>query len=320
MRHKNPNQNRRESCRFLVVDTLQRCELQVGEELLSARMLDESAGGFAVLVEHLAGLSVDQTAHLHTAAGWFKVRVANLTEIEPSEDDATVEAETSGPWFRLGLQRLGEAPPPEPPAVSPLSGIFRLRGGRWRPPHEVPWVLGVCLAVSVVAIPAVVITALWYAGHTRGKWLPQKVDALPARLTPGQWAEQVLPDDGRLPFNFDGAPKSMQSLSLSGQRLANTLRRLPGATPLELPEVADLLELTADQRKKIADIVESAFQAMRDLDNTLAGGQRQHIAEYRDQLHEDALREALGLLTAEQRSRWDELMGMRQSDAKDVRK
>ena len=51
---KRQGRDQRKSFRCTVADTCQRCELKVGSHLLPARLLDESAGGFAVLVDHLA--------------------------------------------------------------------------------------------------------------------------------------------------------------------------------------------------------------------------------------------------------------------------
>jgi hypothetical protein len=76
--------NQRLSFRCTVADTRQRCELRIGADVLPATLLDESAGGFGVLVERLAGLEVNQTAELRTDTGWSLVRVVHLSEANPS--------------------------------------------------------------------------------------------------------------------------------------------------------------------------------------------------------------------------------------------
>jgi mevalonate pyrophosphate decarboxylase len=50
--------NRRESFRCAVADTSRDCALNVGSEMQQAKLLDESAGGFAVLVDCLVGLNI----------------------------------------------------------------------------------------------------------------------------------------------------------------------------------------------------------------------------------------------------------------------
>ena len=100
--------NRRTSFRCLVVNARSPCTLRVGEDELPVGLLDESAGGFSVLVDRPPGLSVGQTAQLRTDSGWFEVRVANIREVVAPEGENGVRPKGPNSCFRVGLLRLGE--------------------------------------------------------------------------------------------------------------------------------------------------------------------------------------------------------------------
>ena len=98
--------DRRGSFRCPVADSRMGCVLQVGAKRVPGRLLNESAGGFSVLVGGPLDLGVDQTAELHSDSGWFEVQVAHVMEASPPEGgDAKSSEEEPGPWFRLGLRR-----------------------------------------------------------------------------------------------------------------------------------------------------------------------------------------------------------------------
>jgi hypothetical protein len=79
--------------------------------------------------------------------------------------------------------------------------------------------------------------------------------------------------------------------------------------PLSLPEVVRILQLTTDQQKQIRNLTEQAATAIHDLDKELPGQQRQDITKLREHLLDEARREALELLTKQQREKWDKLVG-----------
>jgi hypothetical protein len=91
----------RKSLRNTVPEDRQSCELKMGATLSPAMLLDESRGGFSVLVESREGIKTGRCCKLHTDAGWFKVRVVYIKEA------ARPRHLTSGSecWFRLGLRK-----------------------------------------------------------------------------------------------------------------------------------------------------------------------------------------------------------------------
>ena len=80
--------DQRKSFRCPVADSRMECVLQIGATRVPGRLLNESAGGFSVLVDGPLSLGVDQTAELHNDSGWFEVRVVHVMEVSPPEGGA----------------------------------------------------------------------------------------------------------------------------------------------------------------------------------------------------------------------------------------
>ena len=78
----------------------QSCELKVGTKVLSASLVNESKGGFAVLIDRLDGLKIGKKVELHTNTGWFTVRIVYINKVAPPEN-AAPECDS---WFRLGMK------------------------------------------------------------------------------------------------------------------------------------------------------------------------------------------------------------------------
>lgn len=96
-----PSRNNRKSCRIAVPDARQSCELKVGAHLLSALLVDESKGGFSIMVDCLEGIKSGKRANLHTDMGWFKVRIVYIKKVaRPAHADPKCDC-----WFRLGLRK-----------------------------------------------------------------------------------------------------------------------------------------------------------------------------------------------------------------------
>jgi hypothetical protein len=323
----------RTSFRCTVADTRRHCELIVGADVLPAQLLDESAGGFSVLVDRLDGLGIDQEAELRTDSGWFAVRVVYVTEVAlPDADGATADQQTPG--FRLGLLRRSETALPDQSTLSILAERMRFHLPQWRMLSGAGTAIGVLLAVALVVVPMVLDGVRWHTPPSTAKRSSpgnkggaESVTSYgPPILRSMQSAENVSPfagspaesrDGGSAPAAGDTAfgvdsgrvRTSAQSSSLSWQELQKTVRRLSGATSLALPQVVAELRLTADQQARIARVIETTSQAMRDIERELPGQQRQDISELRTQLQDHARQQALELLTSQQRARWEKLTG-----------
>jgi hypothetical protein len=331
MRERKRDRDHRESFRCPVTDARRHGELTVGSEVLAARLLDESAGGFAVLIDRLAGLEVGKTAELSTDAGRFAVRVMHVTQVDSTEADGE-PADQQPPFFRLGLLRAGEAALPRPPTVSLLAENLRFRIGQWQSPGTLMIAL-VLFAATAAAVPLGLIGARWELTPPSARqpsrsdeWLasgspPRKAPLLnPAEPTADAFPrsrETAKPRPaGSVSRPARGqAQESAHSTSLSWRELQKTIPRLPGATAFTLPEVIERLRLTDDQQRQIRRLIETTAQTARDLDRQLSGQQRHEVSELRERLLDETRREALKLLTDPQHAEWEKLTGLQAAPA-----
>ena len=147
------NRDQRKSARCTAGDSGQRCKLKIGSCVVPAKLLDESAGGFSVLVNHLSSVAAKQKAELYRDGVWFDVRIIHVMEVKPKKVADAADTE-EGPWFRLGLRRLGKVAVPGQPKVSLLAGSLSFRLKQCCSSGRMLMVIGVLLAV--VAIVAAV--------------------------------------------------------------------------------------------------------------------------------------------------------------------
>jgi hypothetical protein len=95
--------DQRKSSRQPVKGPQQPCELKVGSHVLPALLVNESHGGFAVMVESADGLKTGRKVQLRTTAGWVSVRIVYLNKVaSPKSTDRQCDS-----WFRLGLRKSG---------------------------------------------------------------------------------------------------------------------------------------------------------------------------------------------------------------------
>ena len=194
--------------------------------------------------------------------------------------------------FGWGFPAWATAVLPDQPTVSLLAGSLRFRLGQWCPSGGMLMIIGVLLAVAAVVVPVGWMACNWYAGPWSVKRLPPWSDraadsAAPADLLPGtallgrraavgrrvavrRQRGRIAPafDHGNSAFGPHGSPTQTSAPSSSSEpSLRESLRRLPGAAALALPEVVRELQLTAEQQKQIRQLIEATSQAMRDLDH-----------------------------------------------------
>jgi hypothetical protein len=309
----------RKSFRFKPTPDRQACQLNVGTCKLSATLLDESAGGFAILVDRLAGLSVGQMAQVHTNMGWFNVRVIHLSEVSAVNvaellDVAIVDPQE--PWYRLGLSRLSDAPMPDLAAASFWSRRVQMPLARLCPSSGMMAVLGILFVVAGIALPVGLLSEYWREEQTKVKRLLQWSDRLIDSAKSDATRQDKLPSQSTKETSSgttandaestdDGADS--QSTASREQALKKIVRQWQGATVFTAPQIIEELQLTDNQQRQIHEIIEATSQAMRNLDARLHDEQRQQIGRLRTELLNRARREVVRLLTSEQRNRWNQL-------------
>jgi uncharacterized protein YbcI len=97
------SRRRRKSQRHIVPLDRQSCKLKVGGKVLSASLVNESRGGFAIWTDSVESLKIGAKVRLHTDQGWFTVRIAYVREVAKSQD-AQSKCDS---WFQLGLKKTG---------------------------------------------------------------------------------------------------------------------------------------------------------------------------------------------------------------------
>jgi hypothetical protein len=98
-----PGPDQRKSRRRTVPKVRQSCKVKVGIKVLSALLVNESHGGFAILIDHLDSLTVGKKIELHTDMGGFLVRIVYIKTIARPKD-ATAKCDS---WFQLGMKKIG---------------------------------------------------------------------------------------------------------------------------------------------------------------------------------------------------------------------
>jgi hypothetical protein len=187
-------------------------------------------------------------------------------------------------WFRVGMRRLGEVGQPQAPKGSLLPERLNFHFGQGNMSNGMLTAMGALLALAVVAIPLCFAGLSWHVPSP----------AIGTATTSGNFQES-----GR--FGSASASANLQE----------TIRRLPGATAMVLPEVVCSLKLTKDQQEQIRHIVDAADQAIQRFDSIaqLEGRPREQISRCHVELHDEARRQALKLLSDRQQARWKKIVG-----------
>jgi hypothetical protein len=99
--------DRRQSQRFTSSEERSEAQLKVGDETIRARVLDESASGFALQVEQHPGVYEGEIVWLMASGCWTKARVAR---VKPADEG-----------IEIGLSRIVETQEVEPPAKKKMT-------------------------------------------------------------------------------------------------------------------------------------------------------------------------------------------------------
>jgi hypothetical protein len=314
--------------------------LVLGELRMPVVVLDVSAGGFGVLAQAPIAVEVGQQGVMETDDGHFRVRVVHVA---PEENDPMTGRpqgetgnhagiETAGKvvnpvqpaplWLRLGLERLGDVFLPE--TLSHLSNWnLRICLAKLCPSSGSIIILGLLVVMVTVGGLAAVYalrgspalrTILQWAGQTMG--LPEKSAKTPARPTKPAPLATPVPQRAKPPKTPAATPPSTRAGSASRAALPGAVmakteelrelrRRLPGAAIFAHPQVIRTLAITEDQQRQIQRIIELTTEAILRLDS-LAGEQGLGQVAEQQRILEAARREAINLLTDQQRQQWEQ--------------
>jgi hypothetical protein len=332
-----PDSEKRQSFRIPVTGERQTGELRFGDKRFPIQLLNESAGGFCALIDQPAGLVVGAEGLLCITNDWFEVRVANLEAVRSAprveEDDGKplpaeffrrseenkpeVRVETSTEptpvSYRIGLVRLADAFDPD------FKGSFYSWAGlTCQLKHMGPGTAGVILAgIFLSAVVAFVpftslkvmnsdITDKKLEGGMR--WIEKQSKG--GRQTDADEGTSLLDYFAGGSSNGNSSKLSKTTLQIGGQieELQKSIRRLPGAMPFTLPDVAKYLQLTDSQQRQIRELIDAATRMIKNLSSSGwidANGKKTSEKEILDSTR----KKVFDLLDDRQKTKWNELNG-----------
>jgi hypothetical protein len=270
MSSSDPAHNKRKSARFLVMKSRQQSMLYVDKQAFPVHLVDESLGGFAVLINRNPGLRVGEVARLQTDNGLFDVRMIRLSRADSSGNIESNSSDGPSTWYVMGLCRIGESLQGAPKIAS----VFSEKASLYRTPtHTWIWVvaaIGLIGALSAVGVPILMSQMHW--GSYRHK------------------------DTG----TYEAQMK---------RKLTDSIRQSPGANALLIPEVASDLNLTKDQTEAVRRLLDDLSKAMQTLDRESSSKNlsRSDISRIRERLQKESRKEALKILDSNQYSKWKEI-------------
>jgi hypothetical protein len=262
-------EDRRKARRFPVQENQQQATLRVGDVAIPARLVDQSATGFAIRLEEHPGVFPGEVVWLQTVAGWTEVRVVKTRhDVEGTH---------------IGLERIADlaSGPQEKGRILPEQLAQEN-------PHHNPWPL-LALVLGMVALLGFLgWTAVQH--HMADEFtgiLPQDAQAAP---DPRPAAVRAIEHE---------ATRRASELHKSIQEF--------GAAMLTLPEVVSHLNLTPEQQQQVAQIVQTAGQQEYQLRQAaLAQGDRELDAKVQ-QLRQRASDAAMQVLEESQRAQWKQM-------------
>jgi DNA-binding transcriptional MerR regulator len=308
----NPS-NRRQSVRCPVIGHRQDGELRVGGKRLKVFVMDESAGGFSVLCENTMGLQVEDCGLLRAGDDWYEIRVTFVGEA----DSVPVDESDGKPRYRLGLYRVADTYNPDLKSsfVSWAGLTSRLK--YVGPGGSNLIMAGILFAVIAVAGPVITLMVI---GSGAGKPGPRNDVSLDDSSNPdSSWISpqtqgqstngnrSTRSNSANSPGSAPGGSNAMKQIGMTLDEIRARIDRLPGAEPFAMPAVEENLQMTESQRSRIDDLVEAAHRLMKQL-GLSADSDDPRVKEIGDLTRTQALE----ILDANQREKWDELFGEKQ--------
>lgn len=276
-----PHNEQRQSYRLPVSGVVQGKLVLADRSQWPVLLLDQSAGGFAVLADAPTPVGHGDVVQLCTDSSCTEVRVVSTTEIRPADGGA----DASAPRFRLGLTRLRDLAIP-----SDEYG----QGGR-RTPWHAPLTaakrsqVALILAVFAIAVIVIVFFGIFLSDiSSQGPSVPSS--------TYGLYPREQSQSTAIAPPDSSASSGTMPHNSAAAEVGREDLKHLPGALPFVTPGVIRDLQLTEAQLQKIRRILD-------DTDKAIAENQECRL------LLDSAQKKVLNLLNDQQCRRWRAVSG-----------
>ncbi len=288
-------------------------ELRIDGQRYPGRMLDQSAGGFAVLLDCPPQVGELNAVALHTDAGDFEVRIAFVSE-DTAAGESHAPGEPAPPKFRVGLARIRDIDPLEEGTSPGLGPLVRLAVGSLLPRSTSGMFTGLGLALLAAAVPILLLPLFGHISTApKGRGEPAAVDLVRyARSSEGgrPAAERTAAATARGAVNgkSEFGERLLNPAHDRAQAHHDELRRLargaPGAAAFQLPEVARWLRLTPHQQQHIAQFVELAEASLAELSAQAHTMDRATRAVKRQAILDAARQEAVAALDEMQQALW----------------
>jgi hypothetical protein len=258
-------EDRRKARRFPVLEQQQQATLRVGDVLVPARLVDQSATGFAIRLEEHPGVFPGEVVWLQTVAGWTEVRVVKARH----EVDGT----------QIGLERIADlaAGPKEVGRILPEQLAQEN-------PRNNPWPF----VILVIGLTGLLAFLAWTA------WQRHVPEGMPT----------MIQTPAHVPDPRPAAVRAIEhEATRRAAELHKSIQQF-GAAMLTLPEVVEHLKLTAPQQERLQQIVQAAMHEEHRLrQSALASGDRELDTKVQ-LLRQSASDEAMQVLDDAQRQQW----------------
>ncbi len=193
--------NKRRSFRTAATGCPEPVLLRILSTEVPVTVLDESADGLGVLVDHPSELWLDQVGMLKTRLVWYEVRVTYILRHEPQDD----RAENQPPKFRIGLKRLREIIKPDRAGIGSLPRRVMCR---LFPRESAATLSGLSLIVMCFATAMLSLVLMSRGWRNAGpwvrhwRWAPRVVDRR-AIIRDAADRQALLPGPGRQPMRWE---------------------------------------------------------------------------------------------------------------------
>lgn len=243
----------RSSFRIQLGDARERGTIVLGSREVEVRVVDESAGGFAVTVSNDLAIEKNQVCRLKTPAGWCEVRIARK-EIFPD-------------GLLLGLMRLRdlqESAKNDPQVAAWWSNLLFSS-------HQSVIRTGATVAGGILVVCVAVMCMSNQLGISSAKTPESRLSTAVADLTEqagkvgGVAAEPIIEAAQTLePHSNAGTSSGSKVLEDAGQKAAQAIpsldisRLLARQKRLVTPQVSSKLRLSPDQNRRLEHIIKKS--------------------------------------------------------------
>ncbi len=322
-------ENLRDSYRYPIEESQQSAQMLFGKTWTPVELLDESAGGFGILVDLLPDVAVGDVVRLRCGVQCFEVEVMHVAQC-PTVDGSHDERRGQPPC-QLGVRRVSEV---FPKADAGLPWFQRIRA-RWQLPHSSldGKGLGVGLAIAffVGVLPAVAVLSLRtnYFADRESKSAAvgnSLVLEMPASFSnpfkvklnvEGDGFFAAAPHDGfsaAVP-SLNDRQKAVWQLLLDRAKLQTDIEPWNNATLAVIANQLGQMSLSDLQQLEISQLLKYTDVSLTRLDAANYAGNREEAARKGVSILKGTYTDLMQMLSDKQQSEWDKLTEKRGEEA-----